>query len=208
MKRRAIFLDRDGTLNHDAGYVHRVEDLRLLDNAVAGLTRMAALDYRLFIVTNQAGIARGYFSEADMQAFNQALVARLMAEGIVIDAIYHCPFHPTAGIGRWRRDSPLRKPRPGMMLQAAHEHQLDLVSSFVIGDKTSDVQAGRAAGCRTILISDAARSYDETSRPDFVAVDLLEAAQYVERPDAPIQGPHFSTHVMPLRDRAGGGEVA
>ncbi|MBI3839821.1 MAG: HAD family hydrolase [Planctomycetia bacterium] len=181
--KRAIFLDRDGTLTRDLGFVHRAEDLRLLDNAVAGLRRMSAAGFRLFITTNQSGIARGYFSEADMHAFNAALQQQLRAEGVEIEAIYFCPFHPEGRVAAYRRDSPLRKPRPGMILQAAAEHRLDLNASFAIGDKKSDILAGQAAGCSTILIRTGAAGAGENelqANADFVAPDLLAAAEWID----------------------------
>jgi D-glycero-D-manno-heptose 1,7-bisphosphate phosphatase len=182
VKRRAVFLDRDGTLNRDVEFVHRVSDLQLLENVVPGLQRMRDLGYLLVITTNQSGIARGLFSETDMHAFNAALCERLQAAGIEIAAIYHCPDHPTAGVGRYLRESPLRKPAPGMILQAAAEHDLDLPGSFAIGDKKSDVLAGQAAGCRTILVTTGKAGGGEaelTAQPDFVAADLLAAAEYM-----------------------------
>jgi D-glycero-D-manno-heptose 1,7-bisphosphate phosphatase len=180
---RAIFLDRDGTLNRDLGFVHRPEDLELVDNAAAGLRRLAAAGFRLFITSNQSGIARGHFGEDQMHAFNAALCERLRAEGIEIEAIYFCPFLADASVERYRQDSPLRKPRPGMILQAAAEHGLDLASSFAIGDKKSDILAGHAAGCRAILVrtGKAGSGEDELqAQPDFVARDLLEAAEWIE----------------------------
>jgi D-glycero-D-manno-heptose 1,7-bisphosphate phosphatase len=181
---RAVLLDRDGTINRDVGYTHRVEDLQLLPNAAAGLARMAALGYRLFITSNQSGIARGYFREADMQAFNRALCAQLKDQGITIEGVYFCPFHPTEGTGDFRRESPLRKPGDGMMRLAAAEHDLRLTESFVVGDKHSDILAGQRAGCRTILVRSGAAGSDAEilpAPPDFVAADLLEAAAYIEQ---------------------------
>jgi D-glycero-D-manno-heptose 1,7-bisphosphate phosphatase len=184
VKQRAIFLDRDGTLNVDAGFTYRIQHLKLMDGVVPGLLRMQDLGFKLLITTNQSGVARGLFSEADMHAFNRALVADLAAGGIAIDGVYCCPFHPTAGMGAYRVDSPLRKPRPGMMLQAAGEHAIDLDGSFAIGDKSSDVIAGQAAGCRTILLRTANGGHTELAaaqRPDALANDLVEAAEFVER---------------------------
>jgi D-glycero-D-manno-heptose 1,7-bisphosphate phosphatase len=182
--RRGVFLDRDGTLNVEIEFIHRVEDLRVLPNVAAGLRRMMALGFQLLITTNQSGIGRGYFSEADMRTFNDALCQQLETQGVRIDGIYFCPFHPTAGIGEYRRDSPLRKPLPGMILEAAAEHQLDLPSSFAIGDRKSDVAAGHAAGCRTILVTTGWGGRGEPQvqvQPDFVAADLVEAAEFMER---------------------------
>jgi D-glycero-D-manno-heptose 1,7-bisphosphate phosphatase len=191
LKRRAIFLDRDGTLNADVGFTHRVCDLRLLDGVVPGLKHLQQLGYRLIITTNQSGIARGYFGEAQMHAFNAALVEQLGSHGITIAGIYFCPFHPSEGQGAYRRDSPLRKPAPGMILRAAAEQGLDLAASFAIGDKTSDVAAGRAAGCGTILLRSKAGEASQAEppdRPDFTAADLVEAARFIERIARPQTG--------------------
>lgn len=189
--RRAIFLDRDGTLNVDAGFTHRVADLQLVEGVVSGLGRLQELDFQLVITTNQSGIARGNFDPWRMHSFNAALVARLGDFGITIAAVYSCPFHPTEGRGRYRRDSPLRKPKPGMILRAAAEHGIDLAASFAIGDKTSDIMAGQAAGCRTILVRTGRGGHSEeasAARPDFVAADLVEAARFVEQLVGPSTG--------------------
>ncbi len=197
-QRRAVFLDRDGTITRDVGYPHRMVDLELLPNAVAGLARMSRLGYRLVITTNQSGVARGMFSEADVQKFHQALGALLKSDGVVIDAIYYCPYHPTEGQGEYRRESPLRKPGDGMLRLAAAEHDLDLAASVAIGDKKSDVLAGQRAGCHTILLRTGAAGSDAevlATPPEFVADDLLDAAHFMERamsgsppPDSPAQG--------------------
>ena len=182
---RAVFLDRDGTINRDVGYTHRVEDLELLPNAAAGLSRMAELGYRLFITTNQSGVARGRFTEADVRAFNAALCAHLQSEGVTIEAAYYCPFHPTEGVGQYRRESPMRKPGDGMIRLAAQQHHLDLPASFVVGDRQSDVLAGQRAGCRTILVRTGMGGSDPEavpSPPDYLAADLLEAANYIAAP--------------------------
>jgi D-glycero-D-manno-heptose 1,7-bisphosphate phosphatase len=197
MKHSAIFLDRDGTLNRDLGYVHRVKDLELLPGVVAGLQQMSTLGFQLFITTNQSGIARGYFTESEMHAFNHALVELLAAEDVTIAGIYFCPFHPTEGVGAYRRESPLRKPACGMIAQAAAEHELDLANSFAIGDKKSDILAGQAAGCRTILVKTGAGGRGEAeldARPDFVAADLVAAAQFIRG-----SSPSFVRSVEPTR---------
>ena len=179
-QQRAVFLDRDGTLVVDHGFVYRVEDLALLPGVVDGLRRMAALGFQLVVATNQSGVARGLFSEAQMQAFNAALCQRLADAGVKIAAVYACVFHPTEGNGRYRLDSPLRKPRPGMLLAAAADHDIDLEASFAIGDRPRDVAAGRAAGCRTILLS-AHGAAAAAAQADFVAADLVEAAACIEQ---------------------------
>jgi len=183
-QRRAIFLDRDGTLNQDVGFTHRVEDLKLLPGACDGLRRLQQAGFELVITTNQSGIARGHFSEDQMHAFNAALVGRLSAEGIAIAGVYFCPFHPTEGQGPYRQDSPLRKPNPGMIRQASRELDLDPSVSFAIGDKLADVAAGKAAGCRAILIAGGpAEPHDSRLdvTPDCVVGDLVEAADFIEQ---------------------------
>jgi D-glycero-D-manno-heptose 1,7-bisphosphate phosphatase len=121
-----------------------------------------------------------------MQQFNAALCNRLAESGVRIQAIYYCPYHPTEGVGPYKQESPLRKPNPGMIDQAAQEHNLDLSASFAIGDKMSDVVAGRRAGCRAILVRTGMagadkfeRLYAEFARPDCVAADLAEAAEFI-----------------------------
>jgi len=183
-KRRAVFLDRDGTITRDVGYTHRLEDLELLPNASQGLARMFALGYCLIITSNQSGVARGLFSEADVRAFHRALCALLEGDGVAIEGVYYCPFHPTEGRGEYRRESPLRKPGDGMLRLASAEHNLDLATSVAIGDKKSDVLAGQRAGCHTILVRTGAAGSDTEALvepPEFVADDLLDAANYIER---------------------------
>lgn len=178
---RAVFLDRDGTLTFDTGYTYRVEDFRLLDHAVEGLQLLASLGLSLVVVTNQSGIARGRFTEGDMHRYNACLLQALREHGIVIAGLYYCPFHPD-GIGAYRRDSDLRKPAPGMLLEAAREHQLDLSRSFAVGDKKSDILAGQAAGCKTFLVRTGMAGQGEpelTAQPDWVVADMLEAARII-----------------------------
>lgn len=185
--RPAIFLDRDGTLNVDTGYTHRPADLQLIDGVIPGLQKLQQLGFPLFILTNQSGVARGYFTEVQLQAFHAALVERLLREGVHIAGIYYCPFHPTQGSAAYRRESPLRKPQPGMFLQAAAEHGLDLAASIAIGDKKSDVLAGQAAGCRTLLLGTGLAGGGEPDLhvvPDYVAADLLAAAAWIEQNSA------------------------
>ncbi|HEY2893025.1 MAG TPA: HAD-IIIA family hydrolase, partial [Pirellulales bacterium] len=162
-------------------FIHRVEDLHLLPNAAAGLVRMRDLGFELILTSNQSGIGRGIFSMDDMGRFNAAVAER---SGVSFAAAYFSPFHPTAGVGEYRRPSPLRKPRPGMILQAAAEHNLDLSQCFAVGDRNSDVAAGHAAGCRTVLLKTGSAGSDKLDAPvapDYTADDLLDAATFIER---------------------------
>ncbi len=145
--RPALFLDRDGIINVDRGYVHRSDQFEFVPGIFA-LARYAANDLRwpLVVVTNQAGIGRGLFDEAAYQALTRWMCERFAAEGAPIAKVYHCPYHPEFGMGAYRQDHPWRKPKPGMLLQAAADLHLDLARSAIIGDKTSDIEAAAAAG--------------------------------------------------------------
>jgi len=144
--RRALFLDRDGVVNVDHGYVYRPEQTEWLPG-IFELCRVAVdLGYVLVVITNQAGIARGYYSEDEFAVYMRWMHEQFKARGLEILATYHCPHHPSEGLGDLRRDCDCRKPQPGMILRAQRELGLDLANSALIGDKGSDLDAGRAAG--------------------------------------------------------------
>lgn len=148
----AVFLDRDGVLIEDTGYPHLEEHLRLVSGAAEAVRRLNQLGYLCVIVTNQSGVARGLFSEAQMKAFNTLIVRKLAAKGAVIGAVYACPFHSEGRVEAYiHPDHPDRKPNPGMILRAAADHHLDLTRSFMIGDKPSDMEAARRAGMQGFL---------------------------------------------------------
>ncbi len=143
----AVFLDRDGVLITDSGYPHLEDHLVLIPGAAEAVRRLNALGYLVVIVTNQSGVARGLFSEAQMHAFNALLVKRLAARGARIGAVYACPFHDEAEDPKWfHPDHPDRKPNPGMILRALAEHEIDPARSFLIGDRATDLEAARRAG--------------------------------------------------------------
>lgn len=153
--RPALFLDRDGVINHDDGYTHRIEAFVFRDG-IFDLCRTAqARGMALVVVTNQAGIGRGYYTEADFRTLTDWMLARFADQGVTIAGVEHCPHHPTQGIGAYRRDCPRRKPAPGMTLDASAAHGLDPARSAMVGDKASDMQAALAAGVATrILLTD------------------------------------------------------
>ena len=143
----AVFLDRDGVLIPDSGYPHLEEHLTLLPGAADAVRRLNSLGYLVIIVTNQSGVARGYFTFEQMEAFNVRLVQKLGARGARIGAVYACPFHHEAEDPRWfHPDHPDRKPNPGMILRAIADHGIDPARSFLIGDRASDTEAARRAG--------------------------------------------------------------
>jgi D-glycero-D-manno-heptose 1,7-bisphosphate phosphatase len=149
--RPALFLDRDGVLNADKGFVARVEDFEWMPGAIDCVRRFNALDYLVIIVTNQTGVAFDLYTESDIAAVHEHMLTDLAEAGAEIDRIYECCWHPAATLTKYRRDSELRKPRPGMLLQAMEDFPIDKARSFLIGDKQSDVDAAAAAGVRGFL---------------------------------------------------------
>ena len=146
MRKSALFLDRDGIINIDHGYVHKQSEVEFIDGIFSLCKVAKAKGYKIFIITNQAGIGRGYFSEVDFFILMDWMREKFNQLGAKIDDIYFCPFHPTGGIGRYKVDSECRKPRPGMILQASKEYDIDLSNSVLVGDSLTDIQAGIAAG--------------------------------------------------------------
>jgi D-glycero-D-manno-heptose 1,7-bisphosphate phosphatase len=145
---KAIFLDRDGTINVEKDYLINPADLVLLPNVGEALRRAHAAGFLLIVVTNQSGVARGYFTASDVDDLHDHLQNELFSFGVRIDAFYLCPHHPEHGDGPCN----CRKGEPGMLLQAARDHHIDLAASWMIGDKRSDIEAGLNAGCRSILV--------------------------------------------------------
>ena len=176
--RRAAFIDRDGVINEERNYDHRIEDFVLLPGAIAGLRLLQEAGFALVVVTNQAGIGRGLYTVDDYRRLEEHMVERLGESGIRLDGIYFCPHHPTKGIGDFKLDCDCRKPAPGMLLRAARELGLDLSRSVLVGDKVSDLQAGRAAGlARCVLVrSGHALAPEEEAQADGSFADLAEAA--------------------------------
>jgi len=151
--RAALFLDRDGVINVDRAYVHRVDEFAWIPGVFDTVGAAGRLGLAVIVVTNQAGIARGYYSEDDFRTLTDWMKAEFAAAGAPLAAVYYCPYHPE-GLPPYNTHSPMRKPQPGMLLQAASDHALDLRRSLLIGDQESDIAAGRAAGLmRTALFA-------------------------------------------------------
>lgn len=151
MKKRALFLDRDGVINTDSGYVYRPTDVEFVDGIFQLVAEAKRAGYLVVVATNQSGIGRGYYSEADFRELMDWMKARFIQHGGQIDAVYFCPHHPVHGVGDYRRDSDFRKPAPGMFLKAQVELDIDMEQSILIGDRSSDMKAGLAAGIGTCL---------------------------------------------------------
>ncbi len=183
MSLSAVFLDRDGTIIEDAGYLGDPEKVRLFPDAAEAIRRLNQSGCSVVLVSNQSGVARGLFTDKEPARVHARVESLLAAKGARLDGAYYCPYldGPDAKVAAFRRDSELRKPKPGMLLQAAKERELDLTRSWMIGDSPADVEAGSRAGCRTILLerNGAAPAADVT--PTFRVATLLEAAAIVER---------------------------
>lgn len=171
----AVFLDRDGTLNEEVGYLAREEDLRLLPGAAAAVAKLNARGIPVVVVTNQSGIGRGYYGWEEFAAVMSRMGALLALENAHLDAVYAAPHHGE-GLGEYAvADHSDRKPNPGMLQRAAEEHGFDLARSWMVGDKAMDVEAGRRAGCRTCLVRTGYGSGEGECGADLVAEDLAEA---------------------------------
>ena len=183
MSNTAVFFDRDGTLIHDPGYLNHPDQVQVMDGVAEAVKEFQVLGYKTVVASNQSGVARGVVSVETLERIHDRLRELLAAKGATLDAIYYCPYHPEGTVPEYRKDSDWRKPRPGMLLAAAQEMDLDLSRSWMIGDSDRDVQAGRSAGCKTILIgSTASESADpEQNKPDYVAVNMREAVNIVKR---------------------------
>ncbi|MDD3088915.1 MAG: D-glycero-beta-D-manno-heptose 1,7-bisphosphate 7-phosphatase [Candidatus Omnitrophica bacterium] len=181
----AVFLDRDGTINEEVGYLDRIDRLRLLPGAAEGFRLLNASGFKVVVVTNQSGVARGLFTEAFVVEVHRTLAELLGRQGARIDRFEYCPHHPTEGAGRYRRACPCRKPEPGMLLKAAAALAIDLDRSYVVGDTPRDLEAARRAGARGILVRTGygtehlkAASAAETTAAH-VADDLLAAVHWI-----------------------------
>ena len=181
-----MFIDRDGTLTEEVGYVNHPSRLRLLPRAPEAIRRLNAAGIAAVVVTNQAGLARGYFTADVLRATNDALVAQLKDEGAHLDGIYVCPHHPTEGMPPYRTACDCRKPAPGLLVRAAAELNLDLPASTMVGDKSSDLVPARAVGARAVLVlTGYGRGEWEYRRaefsvpPDHIAADLLDAVDWM-----------------------------
>lgn len=171
---KAIFLDRDGVINQEVQFVAKPEEFHILDNSIKALKLLMETDYKIIIITNQSGMGYGYYTEDDYQAVTNKMVKIFAEEGIVIDAIYHCPH-------RYEEKCNCRKPGTGMLDKAKKEFAIEYERSWFIGDKTSDIKAGENVGVKTIMVLTGAAGKDGRYdvKPDFIAADLLEAVYFI-----------------------------
>jgi D-glycero-D-manno-heptose 1,7-bisphosphate phosphatase len=174
---RAIFLDRDGTIVHDAGYPRSPDQIRFLPDAAESMVRLKALGYKLVLVSNQSGVGRGILTIEEVETVHDHVVSCLEEMGVRLDGSYYCTHAP-------EEECSCRKPSPEMLLRASRELEIDPVFSFMVGDTDSDVEAGKRAGCRTILLSHVPALRKSVSEPDYVACDWSQILVYITECDA------------------------
>jgi len=180
----AIFLDRDGTIVEDAGYIRAPRDIRLIAGAVAAIKRMNDAKIPVIVISNQSGVARGLLTEDDVALCNQELQEHLQKVGAHVDKFYWCPHHPKNDFAPYAMDCECRKPKPGMLKRAALDFGIDLTRSAIVGDKASDIGAGLAVGAKTVLVltgsgKDEHSSWQEEFKPNFIANDLAHASDFL-----------------------------
>jgi len=187
---RAVFIDRDGTISEEVGYINHGSRFRLFPYSAAAIKQLHEAGYLAIVITNQAGVARGYFSEAMVQAVHKLMTDELEASGAALDAIYYCAHHPSLGEAPYRLDCDCRKPKPGLLLRAAREFDIDLENSWMVGDRYSDIELAANAGVKSALVlSGYGRGEWEhqrdnwTIQPDLVADDLLAVVNLIGSPD-------------------------
>lgn len=172
--KKAVFIDRDGVLVKDPGFVHKIEDFKLIKNTIEGLKILK--NYKLFITTNQSGIGRGVFRHEDFIKFNNKLIYELKKNKIKIEKTYYCPHKP-------KDNCECRKPKIKFLKDAEKEFKINLKKSFVIGDRKSDMEFGKNGGCKTIFISNKGNRIKNENTADFAAKDLLDAAKWIIKND-------------------------
>jgi len=150
--KKCIFLDRDGNINIEKDYLHKVEEFEFIDGAREAIKIFNDLGYLVVVVTNQSGVARGYYDENSVKGLHDYLKKEVEKIGGHIDGFYYCPHHPEKGVGKYKLDCNCRKPQPGMFLEAQKDLNIDFLSSIMVGDKISDVEAGKSLGMRSILV--------------------------------------------------------
>lgn len=185
MGKPAVFLDRDGTINVEAGYIHDLANMHLMPGAAAAIKRLNDMGVPAILATNQSGPARGYYPESWVLTLNGHVASLLEAEGARLDDMFYCPHLPDGTVPEYTMDCRCRKPETGMLEDAAAKHGLDLGASYMIGDKATDVEVGQRAGCRTVLLRSGfgerviSGEYQWQVEPDFVADTLVEAIDWV-----------------------------
>lgn len=181
--KKAVFLDRDGVITCDPPhYAHRLEQLKLVPKAAEAINILNKNNFKVIVVSNQSGVGRGYYTEDKTNMFNSFLRKELNKKNAYVDGFYYCPHHPEAKVKKYRVKCDCRKPNPGMLLKGSKDFNVDLNESFMIGDRPSDMEAGRKAGCKTIyVLSGMGKKFLEKQEidADFTSKDLYEAVNNI-----------------------------
>jgi D-glycero-D-manno-heptose 1,7-bisphosphate phosphatase len=188
-KNVAVFLDRDGTINEEVGYLDSIDKLKIIPAAFEAIRLINLSGMKAIVITNQAGVARGFFTEELVNSINERIQSELNNRAVAIDKFYYCPHHPTEGKGIYLQKCNCRKPAPGMILAAAAEFDLDLAESYLIGDTFLDIQAGKTAGLKSVLVKTGygtkllqdggAEITIAENKPDFIAEDIQDAVHWI-----------------------------
>jgi D-glycero-D-manno-heptose 1,7-bisphosphate phosphatase len=188
-KNIAVFLDRDGTINEEVGYLDSLDKLKIIPSAYEAIRLINESGMKAVVISNQAGVARGLFTEDFVKITNEHLQTALRQKGAYIDNFYYCPHHPTEGIGIYLQQCNCRKPAPGMLFNAAQELNIDLARSYLVGDRFRDMIAAKKAGVKGILVKtgygqdllqdDGPDKATAEDKPDFIAADILEAVKWI-----------------------------
>ena len=177
MSNKTIFLDRDGVINYEVNYLHKISDFKFINGTFDACQSFLKLGYKIIIITNQAGIGKGLYSNDDFQKLTKHMKDLFLRHDCHIDAVYHCPFHPTEGVGIYLNDSYDRKPNPGMLLKAQKDFNLDMNKSIFIGDKISDIVAGNNALVKTNILFN--KNKNKKSH-NYIEINcLIEALKYL-----------------------------
>ncbi len=186
MTDKAVFLDRDDTLIEDTGYINDPDQVKLLPGICEALTQLKSMGYKLVVVSNQSGIARGILTEKTLARIHDRLKELLAEKGALLDKIYYCPYLADGAVEKYRKESNDRKPNPGMLLTTAKEMNIELESSWMVGDEPRDIEAGLRAGCKTILVDNPRHPLELstlTARPHFRAVNMKEVVNIIKKHD-------------------------
>ncbi|KZN46783.1 hypothetical protein N474_04030 [Pseudoalteromonas luteoviolacea CPMOR-2] len=181
MKHKALFLDRDGVINHDHAYVHTIDEFEFIEGVFEACQQFSRRGYKIIVVTNQSGIGRGYYDEQQFSLLSKWMCEQFATHHVEIDGVYFCPHHPKKALPKYLRACDCRKPEPGMLLQAIKDHDIDPAQSIMVGDKVSDLGAAKAAGVTTKILVRSGQTFDEasTAEADFVCDALSDVPNIV-----------------------------
>ncbi len=181
---KAVFFDKDGTINEDPGYLKHYQDLKLLPHAAAAIKLLNEAGFKVIVASNQSGVARGMLSEDMLQAINKTLQKKILSKGAHIDDIYYCPHHAEHGVYPYRTECDCRKPAPGLIKKAVKKYGIDLAKSFMVGDTLADIETGKKANLKTILVltgkgKETEKNLVNDHKPDHTAEDIMGAVKWI-----------------------------